>query len=143
MANCDELDVSGSMSGSRIIMAKKALIQLIQKLNDENNITISKFNHKSEQVFPYQKVSDLKKTDYISELEKIHAGGGTDILPAFKGAYNTMKMNICNKNNIRRMIIITDMEDDVNHILTKFCEKIAEENIYISILEISNSFRST
>ena len=35
------LDISGSMSGSRIIMAKKALIQLIQKLNDEDNITIS------------------------------------------------------------------------------------------------------
>ena len=70
MGNGDTLDVSGSMSGSRIIMDKKALIQLIQKLNDENNITISKFNNKSEQVFPYQKVSDLKKTDYISELEK-------------------------------------------------------------------------
>ena len=34
------LDISGSMSGSRIIMAKKALILLIQKLNDEDNITI-------------------------------------------------------------------------------------------------------
>ena len=136
------LDVSGSMSGSRIIMAKKALIQLIQKLNDEDNITISKFNNKSEQVFPYQKVSLLKKTDYILELEKIRAGGGTDILTAFKEAYNSMKMGNCNKNNIRRMIIITDMEDEVNHTLTEFCEKIAEEGIYISILGISNSFRA-
>ena len=30
MGNGDALDVSGSMSGSRIIMAKKALIQLIK-----------------------------------------------------------------------------------------------------------------
>ena len=54
------IDISGSMSGSRINMAKKSLIQLIQKLNDEDNITISKFNNKSEEVFPYQKVSELK-----------------------------------------------------------------------------------
>ena len=32
------------------------------------------------------------------------------------------------------MIILTDMEDDVNHTLPEFCEKEAEESIYISIL---------
>ena len=35
------IDVSGSMSGSRINMAKKSLIQLIQKLNDDDNIALS------------------------------------------------------------------------------------------------------
>ena len=38
------LDISGSMMGNRIIMAKRALIQLIKKLNDEDNIALSKFN---------------------------------------------------------------------------------------------------
>ena len=136
------LDISGSMSGSRINMAKKALIQLIQKLNDEDNITISKFNNKSEQVFPFQKVSELKKIDYISEIEKMRAGGGTNILAAFKEAYNSMNVENCNKNNIRRMIIITDMEDDVDKTLTEFCEKISQEDIYVSILGISRSFRT-
>ena len=69
------IDVSGSMSGTRIDMAKKSLIQLIQKLNDEDNITISKFNQKSEQVFPYQKVSELKKSDYINEIGKLISRG--------------------------------------------------------------------
>ena len=59
------LDISGSMSGSRINMAKKSLIQLIQKLNDEDNITISKFNKESETIFPYQKVSELKKFPHL------------------------------------------------------------------------------
>ena len=136
------LDISGSMMGNRIIMAKRALIQLIKKLNDEDNITISKFNTKSEKVFPYQKVSELKKTDYTSELEKIRSGGGTDIFVAFKEAYNSMIMENCNKNKIRRIIIITDMEDNVNKTLTEFCEKISEEGIYISILGISSSFRT-
>ena len=136
------LDISGSMRGSRIIMAKNALIQLIKKLNDEDNITISKFNTKSEKVFPYQKVSELKKTDYASELEKIRSGGGTDIFVAFKEAYNSMIMENCNKNKIRRIIIITDMEDSINESLTKFCEKISEEGIYVTILGISSHFRT-
>ena len=123
-------------------MAKKALIQLIQKLSDDDNISISKFNLKSEQVFPYQKVSELKKKDYTSILEKILPSGGTDILLAFKEAYNSMIMENCNKNKIRRIIIITDMEDNVNRTLTEFCEKISEEGIYISILGISSSFRT-
>jgi len=136
------IDISGSMSGSRINMAKKSLVQLIQKLNDEDNIAISKFNSNSEPVFKYQKVSELKKTDYASEIEKLHAYGGTDILEAFIGAYNLMTPNDGNQNQVRRMIIITDMEDRVDEQLTKFCEKIAKEGIYVTILGISNEFRT-
>ena len=136
------IDISGSMSGSRIEMAKKSLIQLIQKLNDEDNITISKFNNISEKVFPYQKVSELKKQDYATEINKLKASGGTNILRAFIGAYNLITNDIKNKNKIRRMIIITDMEDEVDASLTKFCEKISKEGIYITILGISNSFRT-
>ena len=69
------IDISGSMSGSRIFMAKKSLIQLIKKLNDEDNIALSKFNSESYQVFPYQKVSELKKINYASEIEKLQAKG--------------------------------------------------------------------
>jgi len=136
------IDISGSMSGSRINMAKKSLIQLIQKLNDEDNIAISKFNKSSEPIFTYQKVSDLKKTDYASEIEKLKAIGGTNILNAFKQAYNLMTVENCNKNKVRRMIIITDMEDSVDEQLTKFCEKISKEGIFITILGISYNFRS-
>ena len=136
------IDISGSMSGSRINMAKKSLVQLIQKLNDEDNIAISKFNSNSEPVFKYQKVSELKKIDYASEIEKLHANGGTDILKAFIGAYNLINHNDGNQNQVRRMIIITDMEDRVDEQLTKFCEKIAKEGIYVTILGIFNEFRT-
>ena len=136
------IDVSGSMSGSRINMAKKSLIQLIEKLNDEDNIAISKFNDKSEPIFKYQKVSELKKTDYVPEIEKLNTEGGTDVLKAFQGAYNLMSYDNCNKNKIRRMIIITDMEDRADSELTKFCEKASLEGIYLTILGISSNFRT-
>jgi Mg-chelatase subunit ChlD len=136
------IDISGSMSGSRINMAKDSLIQLIQKLNDDDNITISKFNQDSQPIFEYQKVSELKKIDYISEIEKLNAHGGTDILKAFKSAYDLMSKENCNKNKIRRIIIITDMEDRANEEMTKFCEKISLEGIYITILGISSKFRT-
>ena len=136
------IDISGSMSGTRINMAKKSLIQLIQKLKDEDNITISKFNEQSEQIFPYQKISELKKTDYIGEIEKLTAKGGTNIMTAFQEAYKSMTMENCNKNTVRRIIIITDMEDDLDKNLTKFCEKISEEGIYVTIFGISSDFRT-
>ena len=131
------IDISYSMSGDRINMAKKSLIQLIKKSNDEDNITISKFNDKSETIFTYQKVSDLKKSDYITEIEKLEVSGGTNILTAFQQAYNLMSGENYNKNKIRRIIIITDMDDNQDENLTKFCQKISEEGIYITILGIS------
>ena len=53
-----------------------------------------------------------------------------------------MTVENCNKNKVRRMIIIKDMEDSVDEQLTKFCEKISKEGIYITILGISYNFRS-
>ena len=53
-----------------------------------------------------------------------------------------MSSKNCNKNKIRRMIIITDMEDSVDEQLTKFCEKISLEGIFVTILGISNNFRT-
>ena len=84
----------------------------------------------------------MKKTDYASVIEKIDTSGGTDILLAFKEAYNSMVTENYNKNKIRRIIIITDMEDNVDKTLTEFCEKLSKEGIYISILGISKRFRT-
>ena len=53
-----------------------------------------------------------------------------------------MTNNNGNQNQVRRMIIITDMEDRVDEELTKFCEKIAKDGIYVTILGISNEFRT-
>ena len=65
--------------------------------------------------------------------------GGADILRAFQRAYKLMTKEI--KNKIR-IIIITDMEDRVNKELTEFCKKISLEGIYVTILGISNEFRT-
>ena len=61
---------------------------------------------------------------------------------AFQEAYKSITMENCNKNTIRRIIIITDMEDDLDKKLTEFCQKISLEGVYVSILGISGDFRT-
>jgi len=68
----------------------------------------------------------LKKEDYESEIWQIDTHGCTNILVDFKEAYNSMTKENCNKNKIRRIIIITDMEDELDKTLTEFCGKISE-----------------
>ena len=136
------LDISGSMSGERINMAKKSLTQLIQKLKDDDNIAISTFNTNSYTIFEYQSVLNLKKSDYTSKIAVLKADGGTNIFEAFVGAYNLMSGEKCKKNKIRRIVIITDMEDSIDENLSKFCKSISEEGIYITILGISDHFRT-
>ena len=66
--------------------------------------------------------------------------GGTDILRAFQRAYKLMTKDITNKNKIRRMIIITDMEDRVNKELTNFCKKFLwKEYMSQSLVFLMNS----
>ena len=136
------LDISGSMSGERINMAKKSLTQLIQKLKDDDNIAISTFNTNSYTIFEYQSVLNLKKSDYTSKIAVLKDDGGTNIFEAFVGAYNLMSGEKCKKNKIRRIVIITDMEDSIDENLSKFCKSISEEGIYITILGISDHFRT-
>ena len=125
-----------------LCQVRESILQIIKKLNDDDNITISKFNNDAQPIFNYQKVSQLKSIEYVSKIEALKASGGTDILKAFKLAYDLMTPDNCNKNKMRRIIIITDMEDRVNEELTKFCEKISNEGIYVTILGISSSFRT-
>ena len=47
-----------------------------------------------------------------------------------------------NRNSIRRIIVITDMQDNVGEDFAKFCENISNEDIYITILGISDSFQT-
>jgi uncharacterized protein with von Willebrand factor type A (vWA) domain len=90
------LDVSGSMIGEKIFEAKKALILLISKILEDNNLLdIILFNDKI--VKEYNNVRGLKD---VIDILKIIPNGSTDIALAFN--------YLLNKGERGHIILITD-----------------------------------
>ncbi len=104
------LDKSGSMAGYyRIEMLKKSLIALVNKLNPGDYVSVYAFDDKMELIFPHQKLGS-KKQELIQAIEKIEAGGGTDMLEAMKAGYEAVMSRYSEKQN-NRVILLSDGYD--------------------------------
>ena len=144
------LDISGSMDcrmnkkgESRLDIAKKSLITFINNLKEKDNISITAFNDECTKIISFsnaKKFLDNKKNiDKISNLESC---GGTDIYKGLMQVYENLKKNSKNKNEYQRIILITDMiyYEDKNFI--ELCKEMADNNIFLTILGISESFNT-
>lgn len=104
------LDKSGSMAGYyRIEMLKKSLIALVNKLNPGDYVSVYTFDDKMETIFPHQKLGS-KRQELIQAIEKIEAGGGTDMLEAMKAGYESVMSRYSEKQN-NRVILLSDGYD--------------------------------
>ena len=73
------LDRSGSMSGDRLTAAKRALIDLVDRLDDRDRFGLVVFDNVAEVVIPAGRVGDLGRDSLRRDIAKIHTGGMTDL----------------------------------------------------------------
>ena len=144
------LDISGSMDTkmnkkgeTRLDIAKKSLITFIDNLKEKDNISITAFNDECTKIISFsnaKKFLDNKKN--IDKINKLESSGGTDIYKGLMQVYENLKKNNKNKNQYRRIILITDMiyYEDQNFIDS--CKEMADNNIFLTILGISESFNT-
>ena len=99
------MDVSGSMGGTSIRQAKKALIFALKRLQPEDRFNVITFNSLTDKLFSHaQPGTDHyieKALDYVDGLE---AGGGTEIEPAILEALDGRT----NLGRIRQVVFLTD-----------------------------------
>ena len=142
------LDISGSMSDnmnkkneSRLDVAKKSLITFINNLSENDNISITAFNHECINIISFANAKKfLTNKKNIDKIKALIPDGGTDIYKGLKKVYDNMKNNKKNINKQRRIILITDMEYYGNSDFVNLIKEMAENNIFLTILGISESF---
>jgi uncharacterized protein YegL len=127
------LDISGSMSGNKIELAKEALIKMIDNLKEGNQISILTFNTESQLIIPLSPKSEILMLK--EKIKSIKADGGTDLYNALDGAYEALKNS---KKKFKRIIIITDGWCDDKRFI-ELAEKITNENIGISVVAIESN----
>ncbi|WP_252503746.1 VWA domain-containing protein [Sporosarcina sp. Marseille-Q4943] len=82
------MDRSGSMSGSKIVIAREAAARAVELLRNEDTFGFTAFDHEIWEVIPVGPLQD--KQDAMDQILSIPAGGGTDIFPSVAKAYEDL-----------------------------------------------------
>jgi len=99
------LDRSGSMEGTSIIQAKKALQKAIDSLYPEDTFNIISYSDNADILFPACKPADEEKIAQAKRyVENVQADGGTEMMTALRLAF----VGDAQPGRLRQVIFITD-----------------------------------
>ncbi len=99
------LDTSGSMAGSSIVQAQKALVLAISRLHKQDRFNVIEFNSKARRLFPAAVAADSEhRKRAIGFVESLTANGGTEIAPALQLALDGRT----DHDRIRQIVFLTD-----------------------------------
>jgi Ca-activated chloride channel family protein len=102
------IDVSGSMGGASIKQARAALLSALDKLHQGDRFNIIWFNHAHGSLYS----SLMDASDYHIQLarqfiQRLRAGGGTEMLPALQAAL-AQAGNMSHNGRLQQIVFITD-----------------------------------
>ena len=113
------IDVSGSMSGEKILLVKESLKKLISLMTEKDRISIVLFNHQSFKILDLTYTTSENKMDIKNKINNIKAGGGTIIISGLTTAIDILKLdqlknkdNKDYKNRIPAIILLSDGNDN-------------------------------
>jgi Ca-activated chloride channel homolog len=99
------IDTSGSMDGTSIKQAKKALQYGLGKLKPQDTFNIIRFSDDVESVFEHARVASAENLDIAHDfVDWLRAGGGTEMLPALSMALDGDKES----QALRQVMFLTD-----------------------------------
>ena len=99
------LDRSGSMSGQKLEHAKQAAIQAVDRLSNEDIVSVITYNHTVNVLIPATKISDKNKIN--QQIRSIQSGGNTALFAGIsKGAAEVRKF--LDKDRVNRVILLSD-----------------------------------
>ncbi|RWS01172.1 epithelial chloride channel protein-like protein, partial [Dinothrombium tinctorium] len=113
------IDISGSMKGERIKMAKKAAVDLISQLPSNFHLGISTFGTYSQQVYPLTElVNEENRKQLILAVSQLSAEGWTNIGAGLRES-REMLLKSLNIEGCTTIILLSDGEDNYNPLATK------------------------
>jgi Ca-activated chloride channel homolog len=99
------IDTSGSMDGTSIKQAKKALQYGLGKLKPQDTFNIIRFSDDVESVFEHARLATAENLEIAHEfVDWLRAGGGTEMLPALSMALAGDKES----QGLRQVMFLTD-----------------------------------
>ncbi|XP_062012405.1 E3 ubiquitin-protein ligase WAV3-like [Rosa rugosa] len=105
------LDVSGSMTGSKLDLVKRAVKFVIENLGSSDRLSIVSFSSNSKRVLPLQRMTADGRESAILAVESLRAGGGTNIAEALKKGTKVLE-DRSERNPVSSIILLSDGQDN-------------------------------
>lgn len=129
------IDQSGSMQGKKIEQAKKAAIAAVERLRDEDIVSVVLYADSATVLVPATKASD--RETIISQIRTVQAKGSTALFAGVsKGAAEVRKF--LDKESVNRVILLSDGQANVGpqspQELERLGTSLVKEGISVSTL---------
>ncbi len=125
------LDRSGSMSGSKIVLAREAAARSVDLLRDDDTFGFTAFDDQVWEVIPVDKLGDKK--DVIEQILSVPANGGTNIFPGVRKAYEDLADLKLQRKHI---ILLTDGQSGMPPDYEEVMEEGKKNNITLTTVAI-------
>ncbi|CAA0814451.1 Zinc finger (C3HC4-type RING finger) family protein [Striga hermonthica] len=104
------LDTSGSMSGTKLALLKRAMGFLIQNLGPNDRLAVVAFSSTARRLFPLRRMSESGRQLSLQAVNSLVAGGGTNIAEGLRKGAKVME-DRRKTNPVSSIILLSDGQD--------------------------------
>ncbi|KAL2332025.1 hypothetical protein Fmac_019606 [Flemingia macrophylla] len=122
------LDVSGSMSGTKIALLKRAMGFVIQSLSSSDRLSVITFSSTARRIFPLRRMTDAGKQDALQAVNSLIPNGVTNIVEGLKKGAKVF-VDRSWKNPVGSIILLSDGQDSSIN-----CSRLSFGNDYRSLV---------
>jgi Ca-activated chloride channel family protein len=132
------LDRSGSMRGSKLKATKEAVQLVLQRLQDQDTVSITTFNHSAQVLVPTSEA--VNRRAIARQVDAIRDDGGTKIGRALRAALDELDAH-GPRDRITRLVLLTDGETDRDETeCLDMANRAAQGNIPIMAFGVGNEW---
>jgi uncharacterized membrane protein/uncharacterized protein YegL len=125
------IDRSGSMSDDKLELAKEAALRAVEILRPEDNVGVIAFSGEPQIVQPLTELTD--KEGVMKQILSIQVGGGTNIYPAVKRAYDMLAEADVQRKHI---ILLSDGQSGTTSDYNQILQAMNNESMTMSTVSI-------
>uniref|UniRef100_J3LJV7 VWFA domain-containing protein n=1 Tax=Oryza brachyantha TaxID=4533 RepID=J3LJV7_ORYBR len=104
------LDVSGSMSGIKLALLKRAMSFVIQTLGPNDRLSVIAFSSTARRLFPLRRMTLTGRQQALQAISSLVASGGTNIAEGLKKGAKVVEDRRL-KNSVCSIILLSDGQD--------------------------------
>lgn len=100
------IDRSGSMSGDKIVKARDAAIEAVERLSPDDIVSLVVYDNQVDTLIPAQRVGDGSRL--IHAIRRIEPRGGTALYDGVVRGAQEVKKNLEDRSFVNRVILLSD-----------------------------------